>query len=54
VEAAPGDWRFLAFRAGTGSAFIGEITDPLPVCQNPDGQLSITAGLDGAAVNARL
>jgi beta-fructofuranosidase len=48
VEAAPGDWRFLAFRAGTDSAFIGEITDPLPVCQSPDGQLSITAGLGGA------
>lgn len=30
VEARPGDWRFLAFRAGLGNAFIGEVTDPLP------------------------
>jgi beta-fructofuranosidase len=53
VEAAPGDWRFLAFRAGTGDAFIGELTDPLPVNQNPDGQLSITAIPNGAAFNTK-
>jgi hypothetical protein len=53
AEAAPGDWRFLAFRAGAGDGFVGEITDPLPVHQNPDGQLSIPAGLDGAAFNTR-
>jgi beta-fructofuranosidase len=49
VEARPGDWRFLAFRAGLGEAFTGELTDPLPVHQYPDGQLSITEDLDGAA-----
>ena len=49
VEARPGDWRFLAFRAGLGDAFIGELADPLPVHQYPDGRLSVTAGLDGAA-----
>jgi len=53
AEAAPGDWRFLAFRAGAGDGFVGEITDPLPAHQNPDGQLSITADLDGAAFNTR-
>jgi beta-fructofuranosidase len=49
VEAQPRDWRFLAFRAGLGDAFAGEITAPLPVRQYPDGQLGIAAGLDGAA-----
>ena len=44
VEAAPGDWRFLAFRAGTGDDFVGEITDPLPVRQLPDGRLTVTSG----------
>ena len=49
VEARPRDWRFLAFRDGLGDAFIGELTDPLPVHQSADGQLGITAGHDGAA-----
>lgn len=29
VEAAPGDWRFLAFRGDHGSEFYGEIIDPM-------------------------
>ena len=49
VESRPGDWRFLAFRAELGDAFIGELTDALPVHQHPDGRLGIGTGLDGTA-----
>ncbi len=50
VQPRPGDWRFLAFRAELGDTFIGELTDALPVHQHPDGRLTVTPGLDDAAL----
>lgn len=50
VEPRPGDWRFLAFRAELGDAFIGELTDALPVQQHPDGRLSVTTDPGGTAL----
>lgn len=41
IEAKPGDWRFLAFCMDRGGAFIGELTDPLPVGQNGNGDIEI-------------
>jgi beta-fructofuranosidase len=46
VEAAPGDWRFLAFCINRGGAFAGELTDPLPVRQDRHGKILIATGHD--------
>jgi hypothetical protein len=43
AEAAPGDWRFLAFCASRDGAFAGELTDPLPIRQDRQGTISIAA-----------
>jgi beta-fructofuranosidase len=31
VELRPGEWAFLAFRGAPDDAFLGELTDPLPL-----------------------
>jgi beta-fructofuranosidase len=41
AEAAPGDWRFLAFCINRSGAFAGELTDPLPIRQDRHGNISI-------------
>ena len=41
VEPEPQAWSFMAFRGNGDRDFIGELTDPLPVTIEPDGQLLI-------------
>lgn len=41
VETEPGDWRFLAFRGDGDRAFLGELTDPLPVRHQEDGGIVV-------------
>jgi hypothetical protein len=42
VEAAPGDWRFLAARLQVrGRSFAGELIDPRPVGVDAAGHLSV-------------
>ncbi len=41
VEPEPQAWSFMAFRGNGDRDFIGELTDPLPVAIEPDGQLLI-------------
>jgi len=44
VEDGAGAWWFLAVRFGrAGGAFIGELTDPMPVAVGRDGRLAVTA-----------
>jgi beta-fructofuranosidase len=39
VEAEPDEWRFMAFRGAGNRAFVGEITEPLPLEFGVDGHL---------------
>jgi beta-fructofuranosidase len=45
VEAAPGEWRFLAFRMDKDGAFTGELTDPLPLSQEHNGNIQVAMGV---------
>jgi beta-fructofuranosidase len=44
VEATSGEWRFLAFCISKDGAFVGELTDPLPVGQDRNGSIHIATG----------
>ena len=46
-----GSWQFMAFRGDGDRDFLGELTDPLPVTYDADGQLlvdypRVSAGAD--------
>jgi beta-fructofuranosidase len=41
VEREPGSWHFLAFRGDGDRAFLGELTDPLPVRTSPTGRIVV-------------
>jgi beta-fructofuranosidase len=41
IETQPGDWLFLAFCIDRDGTFVGELTDPLPVRQNGNGNIEI-------------
>jgi beta-fructofuranosidase len=41
VEDGAGGRYFMAFRGGDGGAFLGELTDPLPVAEGSDGSMLV-------------
>jgi len=41
VETAAGRWHFMAFRGDGDRDFLGELTDPLPVREEPDGRIVV-------------
>jgi beta-fructofuranosidase len=41
IEAKPGHWRFLAFCIDRDGKFIGELTDPLPIRQEGNGDIEV-------------
>ena len=43
VEIEPEEWSFMAFRGAGDHAFVGELTDPLPVLVDGDGELRTVA-----------
>jgi beta-fructofuranosidase len=43
VEKGLGTWNFMAFRGGDDHEFLGEITDPFPVKQRPNGIIEVLA-----------
>jgi beta-fructofuranosidase len=49
VEAAPDEWRFLAFRGAGDRDFVGELIDPLPVRLTP-GTLRVVVEPETTAV----
>jgi beta-fructofuranosidase len=43
VEAEPGSLRFMGFRGDGDHAFVGELTDPLPIDHDGNGGLRVAA-----------
>lgn len=44
VEVAPGEWAFIGFRGAGDRDFVGELTDPIPVAFDADGELRLVVG----------
>jgi beta-fructofuranosidase len=42
VESNAGHWHFMAFRGNGDRDFLGELTDPLPIEEDPDGHIVVT------------
>ncbi len=41
IETEADGWRFMAFRGGSDGAFLGELTDPLPVHEDAHGRIVV-------------
>lgn len=50
LELEPGDWRYVAFRGAGNEAFVGELTDPLPI-RLEDGEPLIVLEREPTAVD---